>query len=183
MSPSAGRRRGATALMALALLVWPMAPQASSHGLRDGLTVSYGSPPAPRLSLEALDGGRRDLAAMRGRVVVVNFWATWCPPCVEELPTLQRLWERAHVYGLDILAVNAGERPETIRAFLGALEPGIAFPVLLDRDGEAFRAWRVRGLPKTFVVDKRGRIVYEAEGGRDMNSEHIHGRLRALLDE
>jgi len=79
--------------------------------------------------------------------------------------------------------VNLGEPPDRIRAFLEEFEPTLAFPILLDVEGEAFQAWGVRGLPKTFVISKRGQIVYEAEGGRDMNSEHIRERLQELMDE
>jgi thiol-disulfide isomerase/thioredoxin len=173
-----------TAALTLALLVAGLSCiQAATHGLADGLSVSYKSPPAPPLRLKSLDGREFDLSAMKGRVVVVNFWATWCPPCIEEMPTLQKLWEDMHGSGLDVLAVNVGEPAEQIEAFLQEFEPRLEFPVLLDPDGEAFQAWRVRGVPKTFVVDKRGRVFYEAEGGRDMNSKHIRERLRALIDQ
>jgi thiol-disulfide isomerase/thioredoxin len=170
-----------TVLTIAALLIGAGGVAASSLG--DGLTVTYKSPPAHPLILTSLDGDRYDLATMKGRVIVINFWATWCPPCIEELPSMQKLWEKTHADGLEILAVNLGEPPDRIRAFLESFETTLRFPILLDRDGEAFQAWGVRGLPKTFVVNKRGRIVYEAEGGRDMNSEHIRERLEKLLDE
>lgn len=96
---------------------------------------------------------------------------------------MQRLWEHAHAGGLEILAVNVGEPADTVRGFLRDFEPALSFPILLDGEGRAFRAWRVRGLPKTFIIDKRGRVIYEAEGGRDMNSEHIRDRIQALIDE
>lgn len=171
------------ALTIAALLFGAGSIEATNHGLGDGLTVTYKSPAAHPLSLDSLDGGSYDLAAMKGRVVVVNFWATWCPPCIEELPSMQKLWDQAHAGGLEILAVNLGEPPDRIRAFLDAFEPTLAFPILLDLEGEAFQAWGVRGLPKTFVVNKRGQIVYEAEGGRDMNSAHIRERLQELMNE
>jgi thiol-disulfide isomerase/thioredoxin len=172
-----------TVLSIALLLAGPNGLEASTHGLGDGLTVTYKSPPAHRLSLESLDGKAYDLAAMKGRVVVINFWATWCPPCIEELPTMQKLWDETHSAGVEILAVNLGEPPDRIRAFLGGFEPTLEFPILLDLEGEAFQTWRVRGLPKTFVINKRGQIVYEAEGGRDMNSKHIRERLQELIDE
>ena len=172
------------ALLTIAvLLAAPDALHASTHSLGHGLTVTYRSPPAPRLHLESLADDRIDLTRMADRVVVVNFWATWCPPCIEELPSMQRLWERTHADGLEVLAVNVGEPADRIRAFLADFEPTLAFPILLDPEGEAFRDWRVRGLPKTFIVNKRGRIIYEAEGGRDMDSEHIRERLRTLMEE
>ena len=88
--------------------------------------------------------------------MVVNFWATWCPPCIEELPSIQRLWEDTRGAGLEVLAVNVGEPTERIDAFLRRFEPRLDFPVLLDPDGKAFQVWGIRGLPKTFVVDKQG---------------------------
>ncbi len=157
--------------------------QAATHGLGHELSVTDRSPAAPQLRLKTLDGGEIDISALRGRVVVVNFWATWCPPCVEEMPTIQKLWEETHDSGLDVLAVNVGEPVEAIEAFLQDFEPTLDFPILLDLQGEAFQAWEMRGLPKTFVIDRRGRVIYEAEGGRDMNSAHIRERLQRLIDE
>ena len=140
------------------------------------------SPPAPPLVLAGVDGKIYDLADYRGRVVVINFWATWCPPCIAEMPALQRMREKLGPRGLEVLAINAGEAPQDIKAFLAGFEPRLTFPVLRDPTGETFESWRIRGLPKTYVVGKQGRIIYEAEGGRDMDSEHIRGLLQALID-
>ena len=96
---------------------------------------------------------------------------------------MQKLWEETRDQGLDVLAVNVGEPADRIQQFLNEFEPELAFPILLDPDGEAFQAWGVRGLPKTYIVNKRGQVIYEAEGGRNMNSEHIRERLRALINE
>ena len=171
------------ALLLGCLLAGMASVQAVNHQLRGGFSVNHKSPAAPQLRLKDVDGRQYDLSAMQGRVVVINFWATWCPPCIEEMPTIQNLWADTHTSGLEVLAVNVGEPAGAIRAFLADFEPKLEFPVLLDPKGEAFQTWRVRGLPKTFVVDKRGNIIYEAEGGRDMNSEHIRGRLQVLIDE
>ena len=154
-----------------------------AQGLRDGLTVTYKSPPAPELRLWGLDGAEHDLSTMKGQVVVINFWATWCPPCIEEMPSIQKMWEKLRGRGLEVLGVNLGEPADTIRAFLDEFDSKLEFPILLDPEGEAFRAWGARGLPKTYVVNKRGRIIYEAEGGRNMDSEHIRGLLQTLIDE
>ena len=172
------------ATLALALLLAGLTClPAATHGPGDGFSVTYKSPAAPQLLLKSLDGGEYDLSTAKGRVVVVNFWATWCPPCIEELPTMQKLWEETRDQGLDVLAVNVGEPADRIQQFLNEFEPELTFPILLDPDGEAFQAWGVRGLPKTYVVNKRGQVIYEAEGGRNMNSEHIRERLRTLINE
>jgi thiol-disulfide isomerase/thioredoxin len=119
----------------------------------------------PPLVLRTPAGETVDLATLKGRVVLVNFWATWCAPCVEEMPALERLRERLGPRGLEVLAVNQGESPARVRAFTE--RTGLALPVLLDREKEAGKAWRVRALPTTFVVDARGRIRLHAEGELD----------------
>lgn len=157
---------------------------ATTHAeLRDGLGVAYGSPPAPALELKGIDGKHYDLKDFHGRVVVVNYWATWCLPCIEEMPAIQRMWDKLSPAGLEVLAVNAGEREETIQKFLDTFNPALRFPILIDKTSEAFEAWGVRGLPVTFVVGKGGRIIYSAEGGRKMDSDHILERLRRLIEE
>ncbi len=171
------------ALTLASLLAGFTCSQAQTPGLGDGFSVSYKSPAAPPLNLSALDGRQFMLSTMKNRVVVVNFWATWCPPCIEELPTMQKLWDDTRAIGLDVLAVNVGEPADRIQAFLDGFRPELTFPILLDSQGEAFQGWGVRGLPKTFVINKRGQVIYEAEGGRDMNSAHIRERLQALIDE
>ena len=171
------------ALILASLVAGFTCTQAQTPGLGDGFSVSYKSPAAPPLDLSALDGKQYTLSTMTNRVVVVNFWATWCPPCIEELPTMQKLWDDTRGIELEVLAVNVGEPGDRIAAFLDGFTPTLTFPILLDSQGEAFQAWGVRGLPKTFVINKRGQVIYEAEGGRDMNSEHIRERLQALIDE
>jgi thiol-disulfide isomerase/thioredoxin len=112
-------------------------------------------------------------------VVVVNFWATWCEPCREELPSLERL--RAHFASAPflVLAVNVGEGEARIREFLK--ESPVKFPVLLDRDSAAQNDWEVRGLPTTFVLDPQGRIRYSFVGERDWSDDEVKSAVRALL--
>ena len=169
----------ATLLVSLCLF----GDDARGQALREGLTPVYRQPNAPELALTDIDGNRYDLASMRDNVVVVNFWATWCPPCLAEMPSIQNMWEKLHGDGLEVLAVNVGEDSEAITQFLAEFETSIEFPVLLDEKGEAFQQWRVLGLPQTFVIDKKGRMIYEASGGRDMDSDHIRDRLVGLLKE
>ena len=131
--------------------------------------------------LNDLHGREHRLSELRGRVVVLNFWATWCPPCIAEMPAIQRMYDALRREGLDVLAVNAGESAEEIRRFLEDFDPPLTFPVLLDRDGETFTQWRVLGLPRTFVVDASGNLAYSAEGARQLDSAHIMERLRELI--
>jgi thiol-disulfide isomerase/thioredoxin len=146
-----------------------LAAAAELPPLTHGLTPIAAPTAAPALDLADLDGKRHDLAALRGKPVVVNFWATWCPPCRREMPSLERLRQQLAGRGLEVLAVDVGEDIDTVFAFTGQLEPAPAFPILLDRDSAAMQAWKVRGLPTTFVVDAQGRIVYRAVGGREFD--------------
>jgi thiol-disulfide isomerase/thioredoxin len=119
----------------------------------------------PALVLRTPSGETVDLAALRGKVVLVNFWATWCAPCVEEMPALARLRARLAPRGFEVLAVNQGEMPASVTAFVE--RTGLDLPVLLDREKAVARDWKVRALPTTFVVDGKGRIRLYAEGELD----------------
>ncbi len=136
---------------------------------------------APALKLPDLDGKVHDLADLNGKLVVVNFWATWCPPCRREMPSLERLRQRLADRGLAVVAVDVGEDADTVFSFTGQLEPAPAFPLLLDRDSRAMQAWKVKGLPTTFVVDARGRVIYRAVGGREFDHEAIVKQLESHL--
>jgi len=100
---------------------------------------------------------------------VVNFWATWCPPCRRELPSLEGLYRAVGPKGVIVLGVNAGESWDTVAGFTAGLEPGLTFPILMDEKGATMRAWQVKALPATYVIDRGGRIVLRALGGRDFN--------------
>ncbi len=139
--------------------------------------------PAPELKLHDIDGKRHDLAALRGKVVLVNFWATWCPPCRREMPSMQRLYQSLPRDAFEILAVNVGEDDGTVFAFTGTLDPSPAFPLLLDRDSEALRKWPAKGLPTSFVIDKQGRMALRAVGGREFDSPAVAAQFKALIDE
>ena len=99
-------------------LVPPPGARGQSADLEFGLTPVYGKPTAPQLDLMGLDGERYQLSAYRGSVVLVNFWATWCAPCIHEMPTLQKVGEMLEGQSFEVLAVNLGEEEERIRAFL-----------------------------------------------------------------
>ena len=172
---------GLSAILTVALALAPVDP-ARGQDLQDGLSVAYGNPPAPPMTLEDIDGRVHRLADSRGKVIVVNFWATWCPPCVAEMPALQRMYDALVDEGIRVLAVNAGESAEDIRSFVRDFEPALTFPLLRDPKGDTFERWRVLGLPHTFIVDRSGRLAYTAAGARQMDSPHIMGRLRALLE-
>lgn len=133
----------------------------------------------PPLVLASLDGHLHRLTEYRGRVVLVNFWATWCAPCRAEMPSIERLRRSLEREPFAVLAVNVGEDAAAVRAFANRVAMG--FPVLLDRKSEAARAWGARVLPMSFVIGPHGRIRYRAIGERNWSNARIRAELRALM--
>jgi thiol-disulfide isomerase/thioredoxin len=133
----------------------------------------------PELVLKDLEGREHRLSDYKGKVVVVNFWATWCEPCREEMPSMQKLQERLAGRPFAILAVDFGEGEARIRTFLEKLP--VKFQILLDRDGGAARAWRVRVLPVSFVIDADQRIRYSVVGDADWASPAVERAVGGLL--
>jgi thiol-disulfide isomerase/thioredoxin len=134
---------------------------------------------APPLELADLDGRRWNLAAQHGRVVVLNFWATWCEPCRTEMPTLELLQQRHEHAGLVVIAVNFKESAPAIRRFLD-VQP-VSIPILLDADGDATSAWTPRVFPTTVLVDRQGQPRTTVLGEMDWMGGEAEGLLRPLL--
>jgi peroxiredoxin len=142
------------------------------------LTPIAPRPEAPGFELVDVDGATLRLADFRGRPVIVNFWATWCPPCREEMPSMERAWVRLREQGVAMVAINVGEDEETVFRFTA--DYPVTFPLLLDRDGVVVERWPVRGLPSTFVVDPDGRVAYRAIGGRAWDAPELLRQVLAL---
>ncbi len=164
----------------LAAVVVVVALVAGVRFLRSGppLRPLDGRPLAPTFILNDLAGVPHHLESYRGKVVLVNFWATWCRPCREELPALVRAEHALAKQGVVVLAVNVGESTETVKAFL-AKHP-LDFPVLLDSDLAVSTSWGVHGYPATFVLDPQGREAYLAEGARHWDAPAIIAEITAL---
>ncbi len=143
-----------------------------------GLTSLLDKPQAPDFQLSDVDGNTHRLSDCRGRVVIVNFWATWCPPCRAEMPSMQRAWEKLQQEGIMMLAVNVGEDEDTIFQFTANYP--VEFPLLMDLDSKIIGEWPVRGLPTTFVVDPQGRLAYRAIGGREWDEAELLQQVKAL---
>lgn len=158
------------ALVLLAALALP----AGAHPLKP-----WSGGPTPALELAGADGKLYRLAEYRGSAVLVNFWATWCEPCREEMPSMERL--RAALQGkrFVVLAVNVGESARTARAFGEKMQLG--FPLLLDRDTKTARAWSARVLPASYVVGPQGDIRYSYFGAIDWARDDVRGAIEDLL--
>jgi len=177
-------RRAGSALATLVLLGMAStdAFAADLPPLSHSLTTQSPSP-APALKLKDLDGTIHDLGELRGRVVLVNFWATWCPPCRREMPSMERLSQALKGEPFSVLAVDVGENADTIDLFTSQLDATPTFPILLDTRSDTLQAWKVAGLPTTFLIDKRGRIIASAIGGREFDHPDMVRAIRGLLEK
>ena len=174
------RTAGAALAMLLLRAPWTSAVAADLPPLSHSLTVQAPRP-APTLRLKDLDGTAHDLAQFKGRVVLVNFWATWCPPCRREMPSMERLSQALKGEAFSVLAVDVGEDADTIDAFTSQFDAAPTFPILLDTQSRVMQAWKVAGLPTTFLVDKQGHIVASVIGGREFDHPEMVETIRGLL--
>jgi len=160
------------------MLALPGAVLASAAGPGE-LQPWKGKTAAPRIDLLHPDGSRFDWDALRGKVVLVNFWATWCEPCVAEMPALQRLREQLGPEGFEVLGVNIREGPARIEPFVRKV--GIRFPIVRDTDGAVTKAWGVGVYPTSFIVDRGGLIRYVLVGESEWTTPAVLSRIRPLL--
>mgnify|MGYP001812853141 FL=1 len=142
------------------------------------LTVVDPPMPAPDFSLADVNGDLHSLAGYAGKPVIVNFWATWCPPCIEEMPSMNRAWMKVREEGIVMLAINVGEDEDQVFTFTA--DYPVDFPLLLDETGEVVQQWGALGLPTTFVVGPGGNIVFRAVGGRAWDDPALLDQVRAL---
>lgn len=182
-------RRTWDALLLLVLLaggglIWatrdrPIAGVAPQPALAEADPAPLPGHPAPAIALDTPDGRRVSLGDLRGQVVLVNVWATWCPPCRAEMPAIQAAQDQYRDQGFVVLAVNMRESAEDVRAFI--TERGLTFETLLDSDGQVSAAYQARVVPSSFFVDRRGvvRTVYRGP----LPPSAIAGTVEQLLAE
>jgi len=137
--------------------------------------------PAPALELEDMTGQVHRLADYRGKVVLVNFWATWCEPCRAEMPSIDGLRSSLEGKPFAVLAVNLAEPVSRIEKFMGMMP--LHFPLLRDRDGAVAKAWKARLLPASYLIGRDGRIRYVSYGEVDWTSAPVRARVEELLKE
>jgi peroxiredoxin len=134
---------------------------------------------APDFALRDMKGNYVSLTAMRGKVVVLNFWATWCPPCKLEMPSLNRLYNDYRTKGLEVVAISTDSSEKGIRNYLSETRLSLRF--LQDRDGRISRLYGVYSLPTTYVIDQSGMVVLHYMGEQNWDSLEIRSKLEALL--
>ena len=134
---------------------------------------------AAEFAVATADGKGFRLNDYRGKVVFLNFWATWCPPCREEMPAMERLYARHRARGFVVVAVSVDADPRVIAPFLKA--SGFTFPVGLDPKMDVANAYGVRALPSSFIVDRQGNLAALAMGPRMWDSEASHALIEALV--
>jgi peroxiredoxin len=136
--------------------------------------------PLPDFTLPDLQGHTVQLSALRGEVVFINIWATWCPPCVEEMPTIQQLYDRLHAHGLEVLAISIDTLgTQVVGPFMQRHQ--LTFPALLDPTSSIERLYRIGGVPESFIVDKGGRLVEKVVGPRDWSHPQVIAMFERLL--
>jgi peroxiredoxin len=172
-------RRAPALAAAVAWLLWIAGATPGGSGADESRFLPWKGAATPALELHDLSGRPHALADYRGQVVLINFWATWCEFCKDEVASMKKLQDQLAGRPLAILFVNYGESPSKVRAYAAHLSADAR--VLRDPDREAARAWRVRVIPSSFLVDAEGRVRYSVIGNLDWATEESVKTVRALL--
>ncbi|MGB5438518.1 MAG: TlpA disulfide reductase family protein [Gammaproteobacteria bacterium] len=138
---------------------------------------------APDFILEDMDEEKHSSRELRGKVVLINFWATWCPPCRREMPSMERLHQKLDSDRFKVLAVNQMEDGDHVFAYIGQLEVDPTFTILFDKDSLVSNSFGVVGLPTTFLIDKQGMVRYRAIGGREFDHPEVEKLIMQLISE
>ena len=134
---------------------------------------------APAFNLKTVAGGHTALSDFKGKVILLNFWATWCPDCREEMPSLQKLWKQFKAKGIVVIAVAVDRSQGEVESFVRKL--GLTFPVLLDTDGDVRRNYEIAALPTTYIIGRDGRISGKIYGGREWAGKDADALMEHLL--
>jgi peroxiredoxin len=137
---------------------------------------------APDFTLDTLGGSQITLSDLRGKVVVVNLWTSWCPPCRAEMPAIENVYQANKEQGLEVLAVNSTYQDSEANAAAFVQEMGLTFPILLDRDGRVSNRYQLRALPTTYFIDRQG-IIRSVVPGGPMSESLIQSKVADLLAE
>jgi thiol-disulfide isomerase/thioredoxin len=176
-------------IVVLLLACLPLLASTAVRSESDPSALSYQftplAPPlaAPDFTLNDMDDKPHALHDYRGKVILINFWATWCPPCRKEMPALEALYQKLGNESFAVLAVNQWEDADHVFAYTGDLNVFPTFPILFDPESAISEKYGVKGLPTSFLIDKKGQLVYRAVGGRDFDHPQVEQLIRELLAE
>jgi thiol-disulfide isomerase/thioredoxin len=159
----------------------PLAAQEINYKLVPNLQPMNDSSPARDFTLPDASGNKLSLKDFRGKVVLLNFWASWCVPCREEMPAMERLYQEFQNQGLIILGVNVREKREDALAFLKELK--VTYPVVFDPTGRWLLAYGAWGLPNTYLIGPQGEGLARTSGHADWYSPGARALIQALLNQ
>jgi len=142
------------------------------------LRLVDGQPLAPEFNLPGTNGQRYRLADYRGKPLILNFWATWCPACLAEMPSLQRAHAALARDGIPVIAINVGEDAETVKELMQ--KTPLQFPLPLDENSAVAQRYPLKGLPTTFIIDAKGKIIFSALGEQTWDDPALLAQIRAL---
>ena len=171
--------RVATIAAMTGLLLFGRIASATEHLLQAMGMGKLPAKAAPDFTLPDLHGQQVALHDYRGKVVFLNFWATWCIPCREEMPAMEQLHQTFQSQGLAILAVDLKESPDKVTAFFEQYQ--LSFTALLDESGSVFRDYQVMGLPTTYLISREGKLLARGVGGRDWTRAEGKDLIQTLL--
>lgn len=137
---------------------------------------------APDFTLDLVGGGQLTLSELRGEVILINLWASWCPPCRSEMPAIQQVYEANRERGLEVLAINMTYQDSETATVEFAREHGLTFPILLDRTGTVGYQYQLRSLPTTFFVDQQG-VIQQVILGGPMSEVTLQTAIESMLRE
>ena len=168
-------KRSRILLTALTMTLVPMLGATTTGG-----PLSTGAA-APAFQLESLAGKPVNLADYRGKVVLLNFWASWCGPCRKEMPILEQLFKQYQAKGVTLVGVNVEPNSDDARKWLKSTP--VSFPILFDRDSAVSKLYEVQGMPNTVILDRKGRVRYIHRGYKSGEENEYLDQIRALVRE
>ncbi|MDR1099504.1 MAG: TlpA family protein disulfide reductase [Treponema sp.] len=156
-----------------------IAPEIKTAFSKARIPVLRARTPAIDFTAARLDGTQARLSGLRGKVVFLNFWATWCPPCLAEMPSIEALYRHFQGKDLEFLAVDIQEAEDEVAAFMK--EQRLSFPAALDSTGRISAEYGIRGIPATFIIDREGGVIAAVTGSRDWNTAEVIAALETLI--
>jgi len=130
-------------------------------------------------TLQFLNDGSAALSSYKGKVVILNFWATWCPPCRAEMPSMEKLYNQFKTQGLEILAVNISENNNTVKQFIQ--NNNYTFPIMMDSNGRVSGIYGIKAIPTSFIIDREGKIIGRVSGSIHWDTPQVISAFDALL--